>query len=91
MKEIQKYYHSLAFFRICFGLLMMVAELRFIAKGWITDFYVKPIYFFSFYGFEWIKPLPEPFIYWVFYVLIFLSLLIATGLFYRIAIVLFFI
>ncbi len=82
---------SLAFFRIVFGLLMLVAELRFIAKGWITEFYVKPQFYFTFYGFDWIKPLTEPYIHWVFYGLIFLSLLITLGLFYRYAIVLFFV
>lgn len=82
---------SLAFFRIIFGLLMFVAELRFILKGWITEFYVKPQFFFTFYGFDWIHPLLEPYIYWVFYGLVFLSILITTGLFYRFAIVAFFI
>lgn len=82
---------SFAFFRIVFGLLLLVAELRFILKGWITDFYVQPQFFFTFYGFDWIRPLPEPYIYWVFYGLVFLSILITTGLFYRFAIVAFFI
>ena len=89
--SISKISSSLAFFRIVFGLLMLVAELRFIAKGWITEFYVKPQFYFTFYGFDWIKPLPEPYIHWIFYGLIFLSLLITLGLFYRFAIVLFFI
>jgi hypothetical protein len=81
---------SLAFFRIVFGLLLFVAEVRFIAKGWISDFYVKPQFFFPFYGFEWLKPLPEPYIYWVFYGLVLLSVLITIGLFYRPAIIIFF-
>lgn len=82
---------SLALFRIVFGLLMLVAELRFILKGWITEFYVKPQFFFTFYGFDWIKPLPEPYIEWVFYGLVLLSILITFGLFYRFAIVAFFV
>lgn len=84
-------YYSLAFFRIIFGLLMAVAGIRFIAKGWITDFYVKPQFFFSFYGFEWIRPLPAPYIYWVFYSLVILALFITAGLFYRFSIIAFFI
>lgn len=79
--------YSLAFFRVIFGILLLIAEARFILKGWIADFYVKPQYFFKFYGFEWIHPLPEPYIYWVFYALIVLSLLITLGFAYRIAIV----
>ena len=81
---------SLAFFRIVFGFLMLFAELRFISKGWIVDFYIKPQFFFPFYGFEWIKPLPEPYIYLVFYGLVLLSVLVILGLFYRFAIVAFF-
>ena len=82
--------YALAFFRIVFGLLMLVAELRFINRGWVTDFYVKPQFFFTFYGFDWVKPLPEPYIHWVFYGLVILSFLIAIGLFYRVAIIAFF-
>ena len=83
--------YSLAFFRMLFGLLMFAAELRFINQGWIRSFYVKPQFFFTFYGFDWITPLPQPYIYWVFYGLVVLSILIAVGLFYRIAIIAFFI
>lgn len=83
--------YALAFFRIVFGLLMLVAELRFINQGWIASFYIKPEFFFTFYGFDWIIPLPEPYLYWVFYGLVILSCLIAIGLFYRVAIIAFFI
>ena len=81
---------SLAFFRIVFGLLLFVSEVRFIARGWVADFYIKPSFFFSFYGFEWIKPLPGPYMHGVFYLLAALALLIALGLFYRVSIVAFF-
>jgi hypothetical protein len=81
---------SLAFFRIVFGLLLFVSEVRFIARGWVSDFYIKPQFFFSFYGFEWLRPLPGPYMYAVFYLLAALSLLIALGLFYRVSIVAFF-
>lgn len=81
---------SLAFFRIVFGLLLFVSEIRFILRGWIADFYIEPQFFFPFYGFEWLSPLPDPYMHWVFYFLVFLSLLITFGLFYRFAIVAFF-
>ena len=82
--------YALAFFRIIFGLLMLVAELRFIDRGWVTSFYVKPQFFFTFYGFDWITPLPEPYMHWVFYGLVILSCLITLGLVYRFAIITFF-
>ena len=83
-------HRSLAVFRIIFGLLIVATEIRFINRGWITEFYVKPQFYFTFYGFDWIHPLPEPYIYWIFYALIFLGILITIGLFYRFAIILFF-
>ena len=81
---------SLAFFRIVFGILMIVAELRFVSKGWISDFYIKPQFFFPFYGFEWIRPLPDPYMHWVFYALVLFSIMITIGLFYRFSIISFF-
>lgn len=81
---------SLAFFRILFGAIMTFAEIRFISKGWIEDFYVRPEFFFSFYGFEWITPPPAPAVYWVFYAMVLFAIFITVGLFYRFSIIAFF-
>lgn len=86
----QKGSESLAFFRIVFGILLLVSEVRFLVRGWVTDFYIKPQFFFPFYGFEWVRPVPDPYMHWVFYALILLSVLITLGLFYRFSIVIFF-
>ena len=71
--------------------MMFASTLRFILKGWINDFYVTPKYYFTYYGFDWVKPLEENSMYILFGILLLSSLLIAFGLFYRISIVLFFI
>ncbi len=76
----------LAVFRICFGLMVLGSILRFWSKGWIQDLYIKPKYFFSFYGFEFIKPLDQ-YTYILFIFCGFSALLVALGLFYRLAIV----
>ena len=81
----------LVVFRIIFGSMMFASTLRFILKGWINDFYVTPKYYFTYYGFDWVKPLEENSMYILFGILLLSSLLIAFGLFYRISIVLFFI
>ncbi|MCG8329015.1 MAG: HTTM domain-containing protein [Chitinophagales bacterium] len=47
----------LAVFRILFGTLMFISLLRFYANGWIEKLYLEPSFFFSYTGFEWIKPL----------------------------------
>lgn len=81
----------LAVFRIVFGLLMLASILRFIAKGWVYSMYVKPQVFFSYYGFEWIKPLGETGMYVLFVLMAISALCIAVGFLYRISATLFFV
>ena len=78
-------------FRISFGLILFISTLRFILKGWVTDLYIKPTYFFTYYGFDWISPVSNNFIYVVFFLLLVCSLMITLGLFYRYSSLLFFI
>lgn len=80
----------LVVFRIAFGIMMFAALLRFAAKGWVDTLFVQPTFFFSFYGFEWVKPLSANGMYAMFGGMLLCSLLIATGLFYRIAAIVFF-
>src|SRR5688572_28799507 len=74
----------LTVFRILFGLLIFGSIVRFWAKGWIYDLYIKPKYFFSFYGFEFVRPVNE-YTYFIFIVCALSALLVAFGLYYRIA------
>ena len=74
----------LAVFRIALGLLLFGSIVRFWANGWIADLYIKPKYFFPFYGFEFVKPLGE-YTYILFAVCGVCALMVAAGLFYRIA------
>ncbi len=69
---------------------MSIALTRFILKGWISDFYEAPAYFFSYYGFSWASPPPQPFLNGIYYLLLLLAVLIMLGLFFRTAIVFFF-
>ena len=52
--------------------------------------YVTPPFHFTYWGFEWVQPLGETGMHLLFFTLIVASLLIALGLFYRPAIVIFF-
>jgi hypothetical protein len=81
----------LAVFRMAFGAIMLISTIRFMLRGWIADFYITPQFHFTFYGFEWIKPMGAAGMYAVFILMALASLLILLGLFYRISIVLFFI
>ncbi len=55
------------------------------ANGWVYDLYVEPKLFFPYYGFEWIKPLSEPFMYVLFSLSAVSFLFQCLGLFYRIS------
>ena len=81
---------SLITFRIIFGSMMFASTLRFILNGWVHDLYIKPKFFFTYYGFDWIKPLEGDYMYLIFGLLLLISLLITFGLFYRISIVSYF-
>lgn len=76
--------------RILFGLVMFVSILRFIVKGWIYDIYVTPKYFFTYYGFEWVKPLGETGMYLLFLSIAVSTLFIMAGCFYKYAATYFF-
>ncbi|CAM4339901.1 HTTM domain-containing protein [Cytophagaceae bacterium 50C-KIRBA] len=75
----------LAVFRICFGLMLFGSIIRFWNKGWIESLYIKPTYFFTFYGFEWVKPWGE-YTYALFFICALSAFMVAIGLFYRVAI-----
>ncbi len=95
MISIKSYLHKttkaapLAAFRIFFGAMMLASILRFWANGWIEKLYLQPKFFFSYYGFEWVKPLGE-LTYVLFIICGISAILIAIGWHYRIAIIAFF-
>ncbi|MFD0992864.1 HTTM domain-containing protein [Tenacibaculum geojense] len=80
---------SLAVFRVLFGVMMLLSIIRFWYNGWIDKLYIQPKYFFSFYGFEWAKPLGN-YTYLLFAFCGLSALLIAIGFKYRTAIICFF-
>ena len=79
----------LSLFRILFGVMMFISIVRFNYYGWIEKFYIEPKFFFSYYGFEWVKPLGE-WTYLLFVICGVSSLFVAIGYKYRIAIITFF-
>ncbi|MCV6630394.1 MAG: HTTM domain-containing protein [Flavobacteriaceae bacterium] len=79
----------LAVFRIVFGLIMAYAIVRFVAHGWVYDFYIKPKFLFSYYGFEFIKPLGT-YTYALFAIAFVGAIGIALGWYYRTSCLLFF-
>ncbi|MGA9637346.1 HTTM domain-containing protein [Flavobacterium sp.] len=80
---------TLAFFRLAFGLMMLLSLIRFAANGWIDKLYLSPSFHFSYYGFEWVKPLG----FYTYFLFIFCgiaALFVAIGYQYKWAILSFF-
>jgi vitamin K-dependent gamma-carboxylase len=82
---------ALAVFRIAFGLMVAVSAVRFLAYGWVDDFFVTPRFHFTYWGFGWVPALPAPWIHAVFVALVVLGLCVALGFCYRVAIALLFV
>lgn len=93
---IQKYSKApteaapLAVFRMLFGSMMLLSIIRFWAYGWIDKLYIQPKLFFSYYGFEWIKPMGS-YTYLIFALCGLSAIFVALGYRYKVAIVVFFI
>ena len=77
-------------FRILFGALMLWGGIRFVANGWVERLFLEPRFFFKYYGFEWVQVLDETGMYMLMAIIITSAALIMLGLFYRLAIITFF-
>lgn len=87
----QRHIAPLVVLRIVFGSILFFSTIRFMAKGWITDFYISPKIHFTFYGCDWIKPFGDAGMHIVFVLMMLTSLCIALGLFYKLACFTFFV
>lgn len=80
----------LVVFRLLFGALVFYGAARFLIKGWVAELYINPQVYFGFYGFEWVKPFAENWMYLPFILMLICSIGITLGWFYRISTVVFF-
>ncbi|PTT02521.1 HTTM domain-containing protein [Pedobacter sp. HMWF019] len=92
IKHLWKPVHiaPLVVLRIAFGFIMLVSTIRFVLRGWVDAFYIRPAFHFTFYGFGWVRPFGATGMYVLFGVMAFAALLVMLGLFYRIAMLVFF-
>src|SRR5688500_4189913 len=81
---------SLVLFRVAFGLLMTWEAVRYLVNGWVRRDFVEPALHFTFYGFDWVRPLPGPWMTAWFVALGVLGACVAAGLWHRAAAALFF-
>ncbi|HEY1099264.1 MAG TPA: HTTM domain-containing protein, partial [Myxococcota bacterium] len=82
---------SVAVFRAAFGLLMFVATLRFMARGWVDEILAAPSFHFTFSGFSWVRPLPQPWLDVQYVVMATAALCIGLGVRVRLAAGVFFV
>ncbi|MEM6361254.1 MAG: HTTM domain-containing protein [Bacteroidota bacterium] len=80
----------LVVFRVAFGFVMLFSTVRYMWMGWVDTQLVDPLLHFSYYGFDWVEPLPRVGMYVVFGIMLISCLGILLGYFYRITSVAFF-
>lgn len=80
---------GLALFRVLFGTFLAVSTLRWHLYGWVDEYFVRPRFFFTYPGFDWLAVPSAGVVHAVFWALPVLALCIALGLFYRVTSVLF--
>jgi vitamin K-dependent gamma-carboxylase len=78
---------GLVAFRALFGGLMAFASARFLWNGWVDRFFVKPSFFFHYWGMSWVKVLPPAAMHAAFWVMLVASVMVAVGFLYRPAII----
>jgi vitamin K-dependent gamma-carboxylase len=78
---------GLAAFRIGFGALLLVTALRYFGHGWIAEYFLKPSYFFKYWGFGWVQPWPGVGMYLHFALLAACALGVLLGYRYRACVV----
>jgi len=81
---------SIIVFRLVFGAIMLWEVTRYFRYNWIYRYWVAPEFNFSYGPFNF-QPLPEPYMYALWYALGVLAAFILIGFLYRISTVLFFI
>ena len=89
--NVKTHIAPLAVLRIAFGSIMLISTIRFLLRGWVYAFYIKPKFHFTFYGFDWVKPLGAAGMYALFAILVITAIFVTIGLFYRASIIIFFI
>src|SRR5688572_1135929 len=75
---------ALVAFRVVLGGIVTISALRFLAYGWIDELFVKPSFFFKYYGFEWVRPLPASGMHLFFLGLAVMGVMFAAGIAHRI-------
>jgi hypothetical protein len=75
---------ALIVFRAVLGTIITISALRFLYYGWVAELFVKPSFFFKYWGFAWVRPLPGHGMHVLFVALAVMGLVYAAGIAHRI-------
>ncbi len=78
---------SIAVFRMAVGAMLVWDCWRFIKYDRVERYWIQPDFHFTYPGFHWVAPLPEPWIWVAWLGMGGFALLVMLGLFYRVSIV----
>ena len=73
---------ALVFFRIVYSLIMILTFVLFLDQFDIKANWIDPRFHFHYLGFEWVNPLPGPYMYLFFVLLVILAFFICIGFHY---------
>ena len=82
---------SLVYFRVLFGAILLADVGLYFRNGWIAMEFIRPRFHFTFYGFQWLRPLPGNGMYVLFAAMGVLAFFILIGFAYRLSAALFFV
>src|SRR5262249_3125796 len=74
---------SIVFFRIAFGSLLIWNGCDYLAHGDLARLWLEPHFLFKYYGFSWVHPWPEHWLYFHWIALEVFSFFVAIGFYYR--------
>ncbi|MHC4935228.1 MAG: HTTM domain-containing protein [Planctomycetota bacterium] len=76
---------SLVAFRIIFGGCMLYESIHYYVSGYLQEYLIHPQFHFKFYGFTWVRELPEPVMHIIFVAMAIAAAMVMVGAWYRIA------
>ena len=76
---------KLVYYRIVFGIFMMIEVYRYLSKGWVSDYWISPQFLFNYPGFYFLEALPGDGMIYLFYGMGVMAFFIIIGLFTRLS------
>jgi len=70
---------SFTVFRVAMGTLLAIEALRYLWNDWVTAHLTEPSFHFTYPGLSWVRPLPEPAMSGVVWLLVLAAVVLASG------------